>query len=212
MTDMPDRPLPHPERRAQVESALALSFATIAWNGLVGVAALAVAFGSGSLALAGFALNALVDSTASAVLVRRFRQERENPAAAQDFERRALGWIALAMFLVALYVGVQATRALAQGSHPESSTLGVVLAALSIAVLPWLGRRKLVVAAQLGSAALRGDGVLTLAAAALAAITLAALVLSSAFGWWWADPIAALAIAVGLAVEAVRVAIRHRVG
>ena len=116
------------------------------------------------------------------------------------------------MFLVALYVGVQAVRALAQGSHPESSTLGVVLAALSLAVLPWLGRRKLVVAAQLGSQALRGDGVLTLAAAALASITLAALLLSSAFGWWWADPIAALATATALCIEAVRVAVRHRFG
>jgi divalent metal cation (Fe/Co/Zn/Cd) transporter len=202
----------HSERRAYVESALLLSYATIGWNGLVGTAALGVAFSSGSLALAGFALNALLDSTASGVLVWRFRQERKDPAAAEDFERRALGWIALAMFLVALYVGVQATRALAQGSHPKSSTLGVVLAALSIAVLPWLGRRKLVVAAELGSPALRGDGVLTLAAAALAAITLAALVFNSAFDWWWADPIAALAIAVGLGVEAVRVTVRHRFG
>jgi divalent metal cation (Fe/Co/Zn/Cd) transporter len=209
---MTDRPLQHPERRAQVESALLLSFATIGWNSFVGVAALAVAFASGSLALAAFALNALLDSTASAVLVWRFRQEQKNPAAAEHFERRALGWIALAMFLVAGYVGVQAARALVYESHPESSTLGVMLAALSLAVLPWLGRRKLAVAGKLGSRALRGDGVLTLAAAALAAITLAALVLSSSFGWWWADPIAALAIAFGLGVEAVRVTVRHRFG
>jgi divalent metal cation (Fe/Co/Zn/Cd) transporter len=210
---MSDRPFSsQPERRAQVESALKLSFATIAWNGLVGVAALGASFGSGSLALAGFALNALLDSTASAVLVWRFRRERENPAAAKDFERRALGWIALAMLLGALYVGLQAARALAQGSHSETSTLGVVLAALSLVVLPWLGRMKLDVAARLGSPALRGDGVLTLAAAALAAITLAALVLNSALGWWWADPAAALAIAVGLGTEAVRVTVRHRFG
>ena len=210
---MPDRPLQqHPERQALVESALRLSFATIGWNGVVGAAALAVAFGSGSLALAGFALNALLDSTASAVLVWRFRRERANPAEAQRFERRALGWIALAMFLVAVYVAVQAVRALAKGSHPESSTLGIGLAALSLAVLPWLGRRKLAVAGQLQSPALRGDGVLTLAAAALAAITLAALLFSSAFGWWWADPLTALVIATGLGVEAVRASVRHRFG
>jgi divalent metal cation (Fe/Co/Zn/Cd) transporter len=189
-----------------------LSFVTIGWNGLVGAGALAVAVASGSLALAGFALNALLDSTASGVLVWRFRKERKDPTAAERFERRALGWIALAMVCVALYVGVQAARALVAGSHPESSALGVVLAALSLAVLPWLGLRKLGVSRRLGSQALRGDGVLTLAAAALAAVTLAALSLSSAFGWWWADPIAALAIAGGLGVEGVRVAIRHRVG
>jgi divalent metal cation (Fe/Co/Zn/Cd) transporter len=210
---MPDRPhRQHSEREALVESALRLSFATIGWNGLVGIAALAVAFGSGSLALAGFALNALLDSTASAVLVWRFRRERENPAAAEHFERRALGWIALAMFLVALYIGVQAGRALVEGSHPESSAIGVVLAALSLAVLPWLGARKLAVAAQLRSPALRGDGVLTLAAATLAALTLTALLVNAALGWWWADPVAALAIAAGLGVESVRITVRHRFG
>jgi divalent metal cation (Fe/Co/Zn/Cd) transporter len=210
---MPDRTSPHhPERPAHLASALVLSFATIAWNGVVGAAALLAAFASGSPALAALALNALLDSSASAVLVWRFRKERGYPAAAEHLERRALEWIALAMGLVALYVGVQAARALVRGSHPEASVLGVVLAALSLAVLPWLGSRKLVIASRLASPALRGDGVLTLAAAALAAITLAALLLNSALGWWWADPIAALVIAAGLALEAVRVTIRHRFG
>jgi divalent metal cation (Fe/Co/Zn/Cd) transporter len=79
-------------------------------------------------------------------------------------------------------------------------------------VLPWLGRAKLRVALALPSPALRGDGVLTIAAAALAAITLVALVATSALGWWWADPAAALLIAAALAVEATRVAVRHRFG
>jgi divalent metal cation (Fe/Co/Zn/Cd) transporter len=60
--------------------------------------------------------------------------------------------------------------------------------------------------------ALRGDGKLTIASAALAATTLAALVVNSAFGWWWADPMAALLIAIALAFEAVRIALRHRFG
>jgi divalent metal cation (Fe/Co/Zn/Cd) transporter len=86
------------------------------------------------------------------------------------------------------------------------------VATVSVLVLPWLGRQKLRVAAALPSAALRGDGVLTLAAAGLAAITLLALYVSSALGWWWADPAAALIIAIGLAAEGLRVAIRHRFG
>jgi divalent metal cation (Fe/Co/Zn/Cd) transporter len=97
-------------------------------------------------------------------------------------------------------------------SHPVASASGVTLAALSLVVLPYLGLRKLRVASGLGSAALRGDGTLTLASAALAATTLAALVVNSAFGWWWADPAAALLIAVALALEATRIAIRHRFG
>ena len=78
-----------------------------------------------------------------------------------------------------------------------------------------LGRRsvmKLRVASHLGSPALRGDAVLTLAAAALAAITLVALLANSLLDWWWADPTAALVIAIALATEATRVAIRHRFG
>ena len=193
-------------------SALQLSFLTIAWNGLVGSTALVLSFLDHSLALAAFALNALLDSSASAVLIWRFRREQRDPVAAEHLERRAQTWIILAMVAVALYVGVQAVRALVNGSHPEASSFGVVLAVLSLVVLPWLGKQKLRVASGLTSPALRGDGVLTLAAAALAAITLTALLLNSTLDWWWADPLAALMIAAGLATEAVRISVRHRFG
>jgi divalent metal cation (Fe/Co/Zn/Cd) transporter len=83
---------------------------------------------------------------------------------------------------------------------------------MSLLVLPWLGRRKLRVATALSSTALRGDGVLTLAGAALAAITLAALLVAAELGWWWADSVAALVISIGLAGEGLRVAVRHRFG
>jgi divalent metal cation (Fe/Co/Zn/Cd) transporter len=192
--------------------ALRLSFFTTVWNGVVGAAALVVSFIDGSLALAGFALNALLDSSASVVLVWRFRKEQRDPVAAERLERRAQYWIVLAMLLVALYVGVQGIRALADGSHPEASAFAVILAAVSLVVLPWLGRSKLRVASDLTSQSLRGDGILTVAAAALAAITLTALLVNSAFGWWWADPAAALLIATALAIEATRVAARHRFG
>lgn len=201
------------DRRADLlVSALRLSFLTIGWNGLVGGTALVVSFLDDSLALAAFALNALLDSFASAVLIWRFRKEQRDPVAAEHFERKAQTWIILAMLMVALYIGVQAIRALAGGSHPEASAFGLILAVLSLIVLPWLGRRKLAVASDLRSPALGGDGVLTLAAAALAAITLTALLLNSALNWWWADPLAALLIAAGLATEAMRISVRHRFG
>jgi divalent metal cation (Fe/Co/Zn/Cd) transporter len=193
-------------------SALRLSFLTIAWNGFVGGTALVLSFLDDSLALAAFALNALLDSSASAVLIWRFRKEQRDPVAAEHLERKAQTWIILAMLLVALYIGAQAIRALAEGSHPEASGFGLTLAVLSLIVLPWLGRQKLEVASHLRSPALGGDGVLTLAAAALAAITLTALLLNSALNWWWADPLAALLIAAGLATEAVRISVRHRFG
>jgi len=199
-------------RSALVASALRLSYFTIAWNGVIGAAALVVSTVSDSLALAGFALNALLDSSASAVLVWRFRRERSDPPAAERLERRAQAFIAGAMLIVALYVGFEAIRALIDASHADESALGVLLAIVSLFVLPWLGRMKLEVASALPSRALRGDAVLTLAAAALSAITLVALLASGAFGWWWADPLAALIIAGFLGAEAVRVAIHHRFG
>lgn len=201
-----------PSRLSLIDAGLRLSYFTIAWNGVVGASALVIAHVTGSLALAGFALNAVLDASASAVLVWRFTEERKNPRAADRLERRAQAIVALAMLAVALFVAVEAGRALAAGRHVDESVLGFVVASVSVLVLPWLGQRKLRVAAVLPSSALRGDGVLTLAAAALAAITLLALLATSAFGWWWADPLAALIIGVALGVEGLRVAIRHRFG
>ena len=201
------------DRRARLlKTALRLSYFTVAWNGIAGAAALVAAVLASSPALAAFALNALLDSSASVVLVWRFRTERRSPEAAERLERRAHGSIAAAMVLVGAYVAVEALRALIGGSHADESAFGIALAALSIAILPWLGRMKLRVAAALGSGALRGDGILTLAAAALAAITLAALLVNSTLGWWWADPAAALVIGAALAAEGIRVAVRHRFG
>ena len=77
-----------PDRRELLESALRLSLFTIGWNGLVGAASLAAALAASSLALAGFALNALLDCSASVVLVWRFRTERHDPVAAERLERR----------------------------------------------------------------------------------------------------------------------------
>jgi len=203
---------PPDDRAALLVSALRLSYFTIAWNGAAGAAALVLSVSTGSLALAGFALNALLDSAASIVLVWRFTHERRNPIAAERVERRAQALIGMAMLAIATYIGVQAVRALAGGSHPETSALAVALAALSLLVLPPLGTRKHQVASRLESPALRGDAVLTLAAAALAAVTLCALLANAALGWWWADPVAALMIAAALATEGMRVLIRHRFG
>jgi divalent metal cation (Fe/Co/Zn/Cd) transporter len=204
--------LPLPSRASLLVSALRLSYFTIAWSGVVGTASLVVAFATASLAMAGFALNALLDSSASVVLVWRFTHERRDPVAAERVERHAQAFIGFAMLAIAAYVGIQAARALADGSHAATSASGVALAAVSLVVLPFLGARKLQVASRLRSPALRGDAVLTIAAAALAAITLGAMLANSALSWWWADPLAALVIAVALAAEAVRVLVRHRFG
>ena len=200
------------ERPSLLASALPVSYFTIVWNGVVGAAALLVGVTTGSLALAAFALNALLDSTASVVLVWRFRMERRDSVAAERLERRAQTWVIAAMYAVAVYVGVQAIRALVNGSHPDPSAFGFGIAMASLLLLPALAVMKLRLSGQLESPALRGDGVLTVAAAALAAVTLQALAAESLLDWWWADSAAALVICAALAAEATRVSVRHRFG
>jgi divalent metal cation (Fe/Co/Zn/Cd) transporter len=99
-----------------------------------------------------------------------------------------------------------------RGASSSSRSQRWEAATISLLVLPPLGIMKLRLAVPLRSRALRGDGVLTIAAAALAVVTLIALLTSSVLGWWWTDPVAALIIAIALGVEATRVAIHHRFG
>ncbi len=203
--------MPAASRASLVAYAIRLSFLTIAWNAVVGVAALVSSIVSGSLALGGFALNMLIDTSASFVLVWRFTHESRDPEAADRLEERAQVGIAVAMFAVAAYVAIQAVRALVERSHPGTSVLGAILALASLLVLPPLARVKLRVASELPSRALRGDGVLTAASAGLAAMALMALLANSLFDWWWADPVSALVIAAALVAEASRLA-THRLG
>ena len=172
----------------------------MAWNLLVGGAAIVTAVATGSLALIGFGVNAVVDSSVSALLVWRFRAEAAGRTAGiLRAERIALRVAACAFSVIALYVLIRAILALA-GSHRSSSSLfGVAEAAASLVVLPYLAIGKYRLSRTLGSRALRADSLLTGSGIALAAIVLAGLVAQRAFGWWWADPVAGLGIAIFLA-------------
>ena len=172
--------------------------------GLVGVISVVAGLAASSVALVGFGANSVLDGSASAVLVWRFRHEHLRAGDASGAERRAGAAVGAAMIAVALYLAASAVNALATHSEPETAVVGVLLTAASVIVFPVLARAKLRLAAPLGSTALRGDGVLSLAGAFLAAATLTSLVLNAAFGWWWADAIAGLLIAAMLVGEGSR--------
>jgi divalent metal cation (Fe/Co/Zn/Cd) transporter len=188
------------ERERAVAWAIRLSAFTIAWNLVFGAAAVVVATATGSSSLVGFGLDAVVDAAASVVLVWRFREERVDEQRAQRIEGVALRVVGISLVSAATYVSVRSILSLAQHSGPQSSTFGLVLAAASAVVLPFLAGAKIRVASRLGSKALRADGILTAAAGLLAIISLAAAALDG-LGLWWADPVAALVIAVFLFVE-----------
>jgi divalent metal cation (Fe/Co/Zn/Cd) transporter len=181
-------------RRAMLLCAL-----TVAWNTIVGSAAVVTAAVTGSLTLFGFGLNAVVDSSASAILVWRFHAEESGHSErAARAERLALRVAGVAFVVIALYLAVQATRSLASGNHARATVFGIAEAASSVVLLPFLAQAKYLLARRLDSRALRADSLLTWSGTALSAAALIALLLRRSLGWWWADPAAALAIAAVL--------------
>jgi divalent metal cation (Fe/Co/Zn/Cd) transporter len=183
-------------RTTDLSRALRLSVLSIVWSGAAGSIAVYAALASGSLSLLGFGADAVIDSVASVVLVWRFRVEAQQPHRAERVETAAERVVGIALIALALYLAFGAVRALMSATHPETSLVSLGLLLASVAVLPPLAVAKYRVAARLGSGALRADSILTAVAAILAAISLASLAVSKAFGWWWADAIAALIVAV----------------
>jgi divalent metal cation (Fe/Co/Zn/Cd) transporter len=187
------------ERRSLVALAMRVSGVSVAWSLVVGTVAVGSGVAESSLALVALGLESLIDGSASVMLVWRFGVERRDPDRARRMEHVASRVIAITLLVVAAYVAAQAVRALVTGSEPDGEVAGVVIAAASIVVLPFLAVAKFRLARRLESAALRGDGVLTAAGAVLAFAVLLGLVGNGAFGWWWSDAVAALLIAAFLA-------------
>src|SRR5262249_18080952 len=152
------------DRERAVAWAIRLSAFTIAWNLVFGIAAVIVATATGSSSLVGFGLDAVVDAAASIVLVWRFREERVDEERAPRIEGLVRRVVGISLVSAGTYVSVRSILSLANNSGPESSTFGLVLAAASAVVLPFLATAKVRVASRLGSKALRADGILTAAA------------------------------------------------
>jgi len=171
-----------------------LEYLTIAWNVVEAVIAVAAGLAASSIALVGFGFDSTIEVAAAAVVVWQFRSEMRGGVDEND-EHRALRVIAVTFFVLAAYVMVEAIRTLVTQESPETSTVGIVLAAVSLVVMPALAWLKRQTALRMGSQTLLADSAETLLCAWLSAILLGGLVLNSTFGWWWADPVAALGIA-----------------
>jgi divalent metal cation (Fe/Co/Zn/Cd) transporter len=182
-------------RAASVRSALVLEYFSLAWNLLETFVGLAAGLASGSVALVGFALDSVVESSSAAALIWRLRREQSGGASTEEIERRAVRIVGTAFFALAIYVGVEASIDLVTRSKPEASTLGIVLAAVSVVVMPLLALRKRRMARVLDSRSLEADSGQTWLCSYISAFLLVGLGANAAFGWWWADPVAALVIA-----------------
>lgn len=148
-----------------------------------------------------FALDSVVESSSGIVLVWRLHAERTSRHTSVDAERRAVRGVAVAFLALAAFVTAQAGYDLITGARPEASHVGIALALVSLAVMPVLARRKILAARQLDSRSMRADSTQTVLCAWLSAILLVGLAANALWGWWWADPAAALGIAAFAARE-----------
>jgi divalent metal cation (Fe/Co/Zn/Cd) transporter len=179
------------DRRAVlVRRVRLLVAATITYNVVEAAVALTAGTAASSGALVGFGLDSIVE-VASAVAV-AWQFSGRDPEAR---ERRALRLIALSFFALAAYVTVESARTFFTAAAPETSVTGVVLAAVSLVVMPALSAAQRRTGRELGSASAVADSRQTLLCTYLSAVLLAGLLLNALWGWWWADPLVALAIA-----------------
>jgi divalent metal cation (Fe/Co/Zn/Cd) transporter len=190
------------ERRALIRRGLLLNYATIGYNTVEAVVSLVAGFLAGSVALLGFGIDSVIEVTASGAAQWRLRSDAE-PLLRERVERISLRLIGACFLGLAVYVGIDAAKALWLREHPSRTILGVVILALSVFVMPLLAHAKHEVADKMQSGALRAEAKQTSLCAYLSFIALAGVALNAAFGWWWADPVAALAMVPIIVVEGI---------
>jgi divalent metal cation (Fe/Co/Zn/Cd) transporter len=193
---------PAPDRAPLVRRGLRLNYLTIGYNVVEALVSLVSGFLAGSVALIGFGIDSVIEVSASAAAQWRLRVDVDH-ARREHVElltRRAIG---ISFLALALYVAIDSGKSLWLAEHPDRSITGIVILTMSLIVMPVLARAKRRVSRSLDSRALEADATQTSLCAWLSAIALAGVALNAALGWWWADPIAALAMVPIIAKEGV---------
>lgn len=177
-----------------------LEYLTIIWNSLEGLIAIGAGIMAGSIALVGFGFDSVIEVSSGAIILWRL-------VSGEHREKLALRLVGVSFLALAAYVAFDAAKSLFYRELPEASYIGIAIAALSLILMPLLARAKRSVAVSLNSRAMHADSRQTDLCAYLSAILLGGLLLNAFFGWWWADPVAALImvpIIVNEGIEALR--------
>ena len=177
------------------QRAIVLEQVTIGYNVVEGIVAVTFGIVAGSIALTGFGFDSWIEVTAAAVVLRRLRAEVAGGEPDEAKERRALRVVAVTFFVLAVYVTVEGIRDLVVGDEPSISVVGIVLTALSAAVMPALARLKRTVGQAMNSRLVLADAAETKLCAWLSVSTLVGLAGFAAFGLSWIDPLAGFVIA-----------------
>jgi divalent metal cation (Fe/Co/Zn/Cd) transporter len=196
------------DRQVVVRRGRRLTWATIAYNSLEAILAIAAGLVAGSVALVGFGFDSVIELGSSMAGLWRLHSD-DSVARRERSERAALLIIGSCFLLLAVYVLVDAVGTLVARERPRESVIGILIAGGSLVVMPVLARAKRRVAAQLTSRALTAEARQTEICWYLSLILLIGLVLNAMLGWWWADPVAALAMVPLIAYEGIE-AVRGR--
>jgi divalent metal cation (Fe/Co/Zn/Cd) transporter len=180
------------ERGRLVKRTQLLAWGGIAWHVIEFCIAVAAGIVAGSIALISFGADSAIEAFAGATILWRFAAPRAGLASS---ERRAQQVIAISFYVIAAYVAIEATRSLLGGHHPSASWVGIGLAAFTAPTMPLLAYAKRRVGEKLHSAATIKEAGQTQLCAYLSVTLLLGLGTNALFGWWWADPVAALVIA-----------------
>lgn len=179
------------ERRARLgRRAKLLAGTSVGYNAIEAVIAIGAGLAAGSVALVGFGLDSMVEVSSGLIILWQFSHRLP-----ESREQRALKLMAISFFALAAYVSFESIQALVTGHDPDPSTVGIVLASVSLAVMPFLSWAQRRTGKALGSNAVVADSTQTLMCTYLSAVLLLGLVLNATLGWSWTDPIAGLIIA-----------------
>ena len=181
-------------RARLVRRARLLAWAGIGWHVVEATVAVAAGVVAGSVALVGFGADSLIEAMAGLVVIWRLANAHAMS------ERRAQQLIAVSFYVLSAYVAIEASRSLVVADRPAVSWVGIGLSIVTLATMPPLAMAKARVADALGSSATKSESRQTMLCAYLSAGLLVGLGLNALLGWWWADPVTALAIA-GVAVK-----------
>ena len=190
------------ERTRLVKRGRYLEYFTIGYNSLEGLIAIGAGVLAGSIALVGFGFDSLIEVTSGAVLLWRLYAD-VNEARRERVEAISLRLVGICFIVLALYVTQDSIWSLLKREAPDESLAGIILAAVSLVVMPLLVRAKRNVARSIKSGALMADSKQTELCTYLSAILLVGLLLNALLGWWWADPVAALIMVPIIAKEGI---------
>ena len=178
-------------RASLVKRGRYLEYFTIGYNSLEGIIAVAAGLMAGSIALVGFGFDSLIEVTSGAILLWRLQADVDKERR-ERIEAISVRLVGVCFMLLAIYVTYDSAKSLIKREAPHESIVGIALAAVSVVVMPLLVRAKRKVARGINSGALMADSKQTELCTYLSAILLGGLLLNAFFGWWWADPVAAL--------------------